>query len=259
MYIYRTVPMLLSFALLGCGGSQVQPEASLQGTWYFQTTDNPAMLVGRHIITQRDDDILITYCDRLTYALLIQNEVLIDPRGLPYYLQPSGSDSLVGRGDTGNRVQAVKVSGQVTFDSGSLSVLAAGMDELVTSQDVCAQEGAGRFVAFDGTEIAPRVVTITAPYKNDFIRIRAAFHSLSPGTYSVVEINSFIHKPEESVYLDIESPVYGDTFAEGGGVSIASGTVSIKNSELGNFQLEGLLSTTVGKAISFSSTVVLGK
>jgi hypothetical protein len=259
MQLFSTYPILLSFALLGCGGAQPQQGSSLVGTWYFQTTDIPPALVGRHAITQQGNDVLITYCNRQTYALKLQDGVLVDPLGLPYYLQPSGSDRLVGQGDAGNRSQAVKVSNEVSFDSGSLSVFASGWDDLVTSQGVCAEERAGRFVALDGTEISPRVVTITAQYGNSFLRIQAAFHSLLPGVYSVLDIDSFVHAPTGAASLDIQSPAYGNTFGDSGAVPITSGTMSIKSSDPGNFQLEGLLTTTLGATISFSSTVVLGK
>jgi hypothetical protein len=254
----RSCSALLLLALLGCGGGQFQKDVDLQGTWYFQTRDDRATLVGRHIITQRGDDVLITYCNRSTYALSFPNGVLIDPRGLPYYLQPVDSHHLVGMGDSGNRSQAVKVSNKVTFDSGSLSFLADGTDALTTSDDVCADDRAGRYVALDGTEISPRVVTMTAPYKDSFIRIQAALHSLQPGSYSVLDLDSFVHTPS-STYITIESPVFGDTLGNDGSVWIASGTVLITSSSAEDFQIHGFVMTHTGSSVSFSAKVVLGK
>ena len=254
----RALPVLICFALLGCGESDVQSGVNLQGTWYFQTQENPTMLLGRHIITQREDDVLITYCSRLTYALRFEDGVLVDPLGAPYYLQPRGSDRLVGLGDTGTQSEVVKVSSQVTFDSGGLSVFAEGMEDLIAFQGVCAEERAGRAGALDGTEIASRVVTMTAPYQDSFIRIQIAFHALSAGAYSVLNLDPFVHDPS-SVLMDIDSPVYGNTFGDAGRVSVASGSVTVVTSEAGDFRIEGLMSTTVGRTISFSAAVVLNK
>jgi hypothetical protein len=255
----RSSSALLALALLGCGGGQSQPHLNLQGTWHFQTTEDRATLVGKHIITQQGQDILITYCNRLTYALKLQDGVLLDPRGLPYYLQPSDSDHLVGTGDSGARSQVLKTSNRVIFDSGSLSLRASGMDDLAASDNVCADNRAGRFGASDGTEIPARVVTLTAPYRGTFVRVQAAFKSLQPGAYSVQSVDPFVHAADGVTNLVIESPAFGDALGGDAFAMIASGTVQVLASDSGNLRIHGSVTTVNAMSISFSATVALSQ
>lgn len=258
MLIKSTFLLGLLLALGGCGGSNTDSNPSLQGTWYFKSQGMPSTYYGQHVIEQNGSDILITYCDRNSYALRLVGSSLVDLEGKPYYLQPSGTNLLIGSGDTSKRSEVQRFSRSTHFASGQLTVAVPSTESVVAVQDVCAKTGARRFVALDKTETLPKSITITAPYKKTFVRLELAFESVVTGDYVVRDFDTFIHSPSGAVYIVLMSPDYisslGKNFLEA-----SSGNVRVRSTIAGNFAVEGSVITTVGEHVAFAADVTLDK
>lgn len=257
--LFKSILLLGSLLILeGCGGGNADSNLNLQGTWYFKNQGTPATYFGQHRIEQNGDEIRITYCDRNTYTLRLAGSRLFDLQGNPYYLQPSGTDLMVGSGDTGQRSEVRRFSTKTLFESGRLTIATSSVEPAVAEQDVCATKSPGRFVTLDNTEVHPERVIITAPYKNSFVRLKIAFQSVLVGSYIVRDFDAFVHNPGDAVYIELSSPAYagqlGRESLEG-----VSGTVHVRHSTGDRFAFEGTVVTTAGDHVSFVAEVVLDK
>jgi hypothetical protein len=248
--------LALLFTLSSCGGTNTSSDASLEGTWYFKAHTTPATYVGQHVIEQNGDNVLITYCDRTTYALRLVGAQLIDPQGTPYYLQPSGTDLLAGAGDTEQRSEARRFSRSTRFEAGSLAVAVPSTEALFAEQDVCAAKDTARFASMGGQEIFPERLVITAPYKTTFVRIEIAFQTLAAGDYSVQDFDTFVSHPGGAAFVELTSPAYAESLAQELSQP-RSGEVHVRGNATEGFNVEGSVLTTTGKHVLFAADVVL--
>jgi hypothetical protein len=149
-----------------------------------------------------------------------------------------------------------RFSSRIQFDSGQLKVTLTGEDDAVANEDVCAQTSAAHFVLVDGTEVKPRLLNIAGPYKDTYVRLELAFHTLHEGTYDVRHMEGFAQNLGDTVHVSLESPEYmdGDTprFAQ-----IVAGELRVTRLTSTHAEISALMETDDGKWISVSANVAV--
>lgn len=251
--------LLLSslFVLNACGGGHDDAEIDLSGTWYYKRGGGAQpSYYGRHVIEQRGQEVLITYCDRQKLALRLAGSALMTSQGGRFYLQPAGSSLLRGPDDRGGASEVRKFSSGTGFDAGRVSVTAGSTEPVSADREICAATREFGFQRADGTPLAGKGVSISAPYKNSFVRIELAFEAVAEGEYSASESAEFVRSPAGKAFVEVTSPEYVGPLGTDGLIA-SSGTVRVKRIARDSFSVEGTVLVFGGTWLTFSAEVPL--
>jgi len=248
---FRSALMLASATLLaGCGGGSgdgrtAAPAFSLAGTWYSDAHDAVgAAFTAQSIIRESGSQILITHCDRSTETVARSGNELRNLDGTPYYLAIQDATTLVSRSGTGSGAHIWKHSDSLRFESGSASFTFPSGETLASDSDVCAKVENGRFFNLAGREIAAPIVTVTAPYRDSWVRIAIAFREIADGRYDIVGYEPFFaDRAGLATVQDLSSPLFAAQYGAEDMI-FKSGTVQVSN--------------YTGSAVELAGSVVLG-
>jgi hypothetical protein len=255
---FRTALMLASAALLAsCGGGSgsgntAVPVFSLAGTWYSDVRDprdtGSAAFITQAVIRESGSQVLITYCDRTTETIARSGNELLNLDGTPYPLAIQDATTLVMRPGIGpGTVPAPHIwkhSDSLRFDSGSASFTFPSGETLASDSDVCAKVEHWRFSNLGGRELTAPVVTVTAPYRDSWVRIVIAFREIADGRYDIVGYEPFFADTTGLATLqDLSSPLFAAQYGAEA-LIFKSGTVQVSN--------------YTGSAVELAGSVVLG-
>lgn len=256
----KKICLLFLFGYLsGCGDSSSDNEidSELSGTWYFVTESETGVeeYHGKHILNQKGDDVVISYCRGYSTVLKLDGDQLFNEDGSSYYLSVVDNQTLSGPNDVGGTSVVKKLSEKQSFDDGSFSLASHLIEDFESTNNVCATIRSGRFSCGADKHVYPNKLEIKSDYRNGYVFLSIAFNDINVGTYDVVEFCDFVDSDASNVYVELESLEFESFLGTGVGLSIVSGSITLDSTDENEFILSGLLISREGYEFRFSALV----
>ena len=241
----KALTVLYIFFLLvnisGCSEetSNTEIDNTLNGTWFNKIETNSTLQYSNEqVITEINNKVVITSCDRDSTVLTRSDNALYSENGAIYYLEIQDSQTLTYTGDIdGAQYEIKKIYDTNYFDSGSLFLTFDSATYVDADFDICAQQFTSSYTGFvPNTIIYPETVRITAPYQDSFITITILFKEVINQTYNLVGLDDFLNDGTNTSHITIESSKFAQQYNTGiSTLRVSSGSIQVINSRAGNF------------------------
>lgn len=253
----RQVRGSTAFLLIVLGAAAgCQSDSALDGTWFYQTTENGATVYrGEQIIVQDGSRVTLTDCRRNVTDLRRDGSSLLNANGSQYYLHIVDNGTLAGTGDTGTPSIAVKLSPSTRFAHGLLHINSPLTGERTAADDVCAEKRQSRHANDHGERLA-QTIYITAPYGQTSVRIEISFRDITEGVHPLLQFDDFVDGSGPGVLVTVESAAFLGHLGNDA-LPIVSGTVNVSDPRSATFEVSGALQLATGEMLSLSSRVNL--